>query len=342
MNRESQPPRRRFSQLDPLLLGLTCGVVSAVVYTCANICLRRVAHCDPYWVSCIKAVPTILLAGGMLLMELRRGERWTPRAKVIAGVVAAGLFAQLGGNVSFQWALGVVGLALTVPLTLGTILLAGAILGRVWLGEGITPRSALAMLLLIVSIAVLSLGSGDAYQSVASSTGHRQSPWLLTFGVLAALLSGVAYATLGAAIRRVARGVAPMSVTLLVVSLTGFLSLGPLSVGRLGIEGLLATSPADFSSMVWAGIFNAVAFFALSKSLQVLPVVHVNAITASQTAMAAIAGVLLYQEPTTWPLVAGVTLTVVGVLLVDRPPPAIAAADAEAEVAEGMGPGARG
>ena len=70
--------------------------------------------------------------------------------------------------------------------------------------------------------------------------------------------------------------------------------------------------------MILAGLANALAFFALAKSLQLIEVVHVNALNASQVAMAAVAGVVLFNESLTTPLVVGVLLTGFGLLLMRR------------------------
>ena len=79
--------------------------------------------------------------------------------RAFAALACVGTFAQLGGNGCFQWSLGQVGLALTVPVCSGTMIIAAAILGRVWLKEGVTPRSAIAIVLLITAIAILSFGA---------------------------------------------------------------------------------------------------------------------------------------------------------------------------------------
>ena len=66
---------------------------------------------------------------------------------------------------------------------------------------------------------------------------------------------------------------------------------------------MLATLPRDFWTMMLAGFFNAVAFLALAKSLQLIPVVYVNALSSSQAAMAAVAGILIFAErssPALW------------------------------------------
>lgn len=81
-----------------------------------------------------------------------------------------------------------------------------------------------------------------------------------------------------------------------------------------------------------AGIFNLVAFLALTRALQLTSVVFVNALSASQTAMAALAGVFLFGEPTTSALWMGIGLTALGLFLTKgrrpaKPDAAIVGAD---------------
>ena len=55
-------------------------------------------------------------------------------------------------------------------------------------------------------------------------------------------------------------------------------------------------------------------FIALSVALKSLPVIAVNLLNASQVAMAAVAGILLFSEPVTNSLVIGVALTLIGLV----------------------------
>ena len=62
-----------------------------------------------------------------------------------------------------------IGIALAVPLCLGTIILAGAILGRLVLHEPLTRQILASVLLLVLAISVLSLGASEAQESVSAS-----------------------------------------------------------------------------------------------------------------------------------------------------------------------------
>ena len=223
-----------------------------------------------------------------------RGQQALPPRRVVPVLVAAGLFMQLAGNVSFQWALGEIGLAVTVPLVFGALIIGGAVCGRVVLSEGITSRSAVAMLLLIVAVTLLSVGAEQANAAVALGGPSQRIIVALACG--AACLAGLAYAVCNVVIRRVATGSAPLSGTLLILSTTGFISLGVLTFARIGPAGIAATTLEQWGVMIAAGVFNAVAFFSLGRALQIISIVHANTLNASQVAMCAVAGIVLFDE----------------------------------------------
>ena len=255
--------------------------------------------------------------GPLLLYRFAHGVESVPPWRPLSALIAASLICQLLGNVVFQWSLGVVGMALTVPLALGTMIISGAVMGRIFLLEPVTLRMAISMHFLIAAIFVLSLGAGDASRSVS----HGPVPpsfWLVAAGVTAACLSGVAYALLGVVIRYSVTERMSIPMTMVTVTLTGLLALGVFSLARVGVAGMLATVPRDFWMMMLAGFFNAVAFLALTKSLQLIPVVYVNALNATQATMAAIAGVVIFAESSSSALWAGVAMTVMGLLMMQR------------------------
>lgn len=304
-----------------VVLGTAYGLVSAVGYTAANTCLRAVADCDPIWVSAVKAFPIVVLVGPWLIVQRSRGQRILPPTKVLVALVLASILGQLVGNVLFQWSLGVVGIALSVPLTLGTIILSGAILGRVFLGEPLTPRIVLSVATLIVAISVLSLGAGDAHQSIVqgqAGLGHLPNWLVLTAGVGAAALSGAAYSVLGVVIRYGVTGRASVATTMVTVGLVGAMILGGLSHWRIGIDGMWGTEQQDLAMMLLAGVLNAFAFLTLTKALQLTTVVYVNALNATQATMAAVVGIIFFHEALSGELALGVALTIVGLVLMKQ------------------------
>jgi drug/metabolite transporter (DMT)-like permease len=312
-----RPPANlpRQPRFDPLVFGTLCGLLSAFAYTCANSFLRAVDSYDPFWVSAVKALPTVIAMVPVMAAMRFKGERVWPAPKLMAMIAAGGLMGQIGGNVSFQWSLDKIGVALAVPLCLGGMILGAATLSRIFLREPITPRAALALGMLLLAIFVLALGAEDAGRSVAAVP---LDPWRLAAGVAAACASGFFYSTLNVILRHCFVQGSPLPTSLGIVAVVGVLSLTTMSWMRIGGSGMLATQPGDLLLMIGAGISNTVAFVALTKSLQLTNVVYVNALNATQATLAAIAGVVIFREALSPWLALGVGLTIIGLLLMTR------------------------
>src|SRR5205085_5298550 len=112
---------------------------------------------------------------------------------------------QLGGNMSFQWALPILGLSLSVPLVFGTLILGGALAGRWFLEEPIAPRTAAAMVLLITAIGVLSWGA-EGVSASGEAAGDRPAseppPATVALAGIAVCCSGFCNAASNVLIRR--------------------------------------------------------------------------------------------------------------------------------------------
>ncbi|HTN75538.1 MAG TPA: DMT family transporter [Pirellulaceae bacterium] len=313
----------RLSSLrDPLVIGTICGLLAAVGYTATNVCLRHVATQNPFWVCCLRALPTIVLFGPWLLVRKSRGERIWPRWQVIGVLIFGGITSQLIGNILFQWSLHIVGLAMAVPLCLSTLICGSAILGRLFLKEPITPRVAISLLMLVGAIAILSLGATTAHSSVKASLEPSSTEpldlWHVAAGVSAAVLSGVFFACLGVSIRYGVTNQASPTTTMFTVGLVGVVGLGTITLTQLGISGILATPGTDLLTMLAAGMFNAVSFLAMTKALQLTNVAYAYALNATQATMGVVAGVLYFGEASTPWLGLGVGLTIAGLLYMSR------------------------
>ena len=227
------------------------------------------------------------------------------------------------GNVCCQWALGVVGLAVTIPAQFGLMITTGAVLGRVGLGERVSIRSVGAIALLLVALVLLGLGAEAVGRSIAAFNGVASNPLLLVLAVGAAGLAGAVYALLSTVIRHsVTRTTTPVAVAFL-VPLTAIVSLGPISVVQQGMTKLLGTPGEQFLLMAAAGVFNLIGFLALIYGLQRTTVVHANVLNASQVAMAALAGMAMFHEPPNPWVLLGVGLTILGIVWIDRPAEAL-------------------
>lgn len=294
-----------------------------MAYTASNVCMRQLAslECDPFLAVFGRESFTSVIAGPCVLaMAIRRGGA-LPSGRELGQLLLAGLLLQLGGNLCGQWAMGVVGLSINVPAFFGVMMIGAAVLGRLCLGEPVSRRSTLAMAVLLVSLMLLGLGAERAGQAMAASTPHAIAitTVVLTVAVVASGVAGATSAVLGISVRHATnRGVMPIAIAFL-IPLVGTFSVGPLILCRSGSQLFLDTPSEQWWFMVGAGAFNFVGFLSFILGLRRTSVVYANAISATQVAMAAVAGIALFQEtPNPW-LLLGVCLTIAGVLGFDRP-----------------------
>ena len=349
MNR-SDRELNRLPSFDPAIVGTLCCIASALGYTGANICLRKLAvlNADEMWVICIKELVTVVAVGPWLLLQGVRGIRLLPPKNALLALMLTGLAVQFAGNLSVQWALGVIGISITIPVVFAVILTVSAAMGLVFLGERVPARSVAAIALLVVSIALLSFGAGrtsgpssivrsdpihrvfpekdrmnavttNASQQAAEDVPHSAGPLWPLLAVGAAMLGGCMYAVLSTVIRSTVTARVPVTTVVFIITGMGVLSLGGLSVGRLGVDTLLHTDREQLAWMLAAGTFNLFAFLAITKGLQLTSLVRANLLNGSQVAMAAVAGMLLFNEMLDHWATLGVALTIAGILLIGQP-----------------------
>jgi drug/metabolite transporter (DMT)-like permease len=230
-----------------------------------------------------------------------------------------GLATQLIGNLSQLWAMSVVGLAVTITINIGVNLVTCAVLGRMLLGERVSLQSIAAMLLVMVSVGLLSIGAGPANDALAASAGVSTGPLYVAGAIAVSCLAGAVYGALGVAIRGALLQGAPLPTIVFIVPFLGLASFGPISLYRQGLTGLLQTSSQDLLLMLAAGVLNLLAFAAIIKGLEIMTVLHVNLINALQVALAALAGFLFFSEPPGLALILGVVLSIAGIVMIDRP-----------------------
>ncbi|MEM0926716.1 MAG: DMT family transporter, partial [Planctomycetota bacterium] len=307
----------------PSWFGPDCGLMSAILYTIANIALRKCVGLDAYLVSSVKAAPTVLCLAPILVWRFSTPSQHEKQASQTSSpsqrphplwqFLLASFFAQFFGNAAFQKALGYIGLAASVPITLGTLIVGGAVLGAILLGEPVGRRKLVAMMTLIIAVIILSLPRSESAlpDEPVSATG-------ILVGSLWAAVSGLSYSFFGVTMRKTLHRGYRASELMFISGLTGTVTLWAYTFAVTGWTTVAATSADQWLMMSAAGLFNFLAFIAITSALRHLPVVAVNLINASQVAMAAAAGVMLFGEPVTWALTIGIGLTFVGLLILAR------------------------
>ncbi|MBN1442198.1 MAG: DMT family transporter [Planctomycetes bacterium] len=316
MTRESHPPPSA-EAIESQIAGFGFCFLAAVGYSATNVFLRQVAlGSDPVLAVCIKELVTAFLVGVWLLLPLRRTKVVWPPLRAVALLLAAATLTQFGGNLGIQLGFRNVGLTVAMPTMFAMVLVAAAVFGWVLLDERVARRTMIAIAILIAAVVLLSAGAGAASESV-SEPEPGAARWLRpTIGVLAACVAGVCYGGMGAVIRRTVSAAVPPAVVVFLVTATALISLTPVSVARLGLEGIIETPSADLYFMLAAGACNLLAFASITQGLKRINVVHVNIINSSQVAMCAVAGVIVFAEPLTASLAIGVLLTIGGTLLI--------------------------
>lgn len=255
----------------------------------------------------------MVLLGVWLAGRAIAGTKDFPSRRILGVLCVSALFMHLAGNVMFQWSLEVVGIALAAPLTMGSIVVTGAVMGRMFLGERLTVRGLAAISVLGAAIGVL--GSVASMNSASETT---VGAGVTIAGGAAACCAGFAYASLGVVIHAVLARGTTIAGTLWTVSTVGVVSLGLLSLWTVGIEGMQDTTATDLRIMLGAGLFTTMAFLALAKALKLTTLLYINTLNASQMALCAVAGVWLFSEPPSILLWIGVGLTAIGLVMMDR------------------------
>jgi drug/metabolite transporter (DMT)-like permease len=299
-----------------VLLGTLCSGLSALGYSAANVFLRRLVDTDPVLVATIKTIPTILMTLPWLWLRYRAGQEETIDRRSLWILLAVAVFGHLAGNVGFQLSLGVVGLVVAVPIVFGAMLISSPILSRWLLAEKVSQRTMLAMTVLIIAIMILAL---NAKQISNGSDLTPASSASLLGAILLLCLAGIAYTLLGIGISYGLKQGMSLPACLFIVSSSGFVVLMAVAMLSVGWAGMLATESQPWLDMLLAGIFNAVAFLALTRALQLTTVTHVNLINASQVTLAAVTGVWLFNETPTVALAVGIVITVIGLVMIQAP-----------------------
>ena len=310
----TEPP-----ETDWILRGTLLAVFSSFCYTASIIALRAVTGEGAdwaAWVSCLKAAPTVAAAIAVLAYKAMRGTTTWPSLRMTVALLAAGTVMQLLGNVGFQWGLALGGMAFTVPVSQASLLICGAVLGVIWIGERVSRRSVSAMAVLIAAICLLTLDADQIAESVAGQGGTK----LILLTVAMGLAAGFGWGQAGVVIRQAAKSGVSTAVTILLLSSTAIIVLGVGVLARQGADWIVQrTSAREFWISMVAGGFTSIAFFALTAALKHISIVRANLINASQIALTSLAGVWLFNEPMTRWMIIGTGLTIGGLLLMDRP-----------------------
>ena len=197
-----KPPSQK-PVLSRATLGVCCCALAAVSYTATNACLRQLSDMpgvNPIWATCVKESFAFSFAGLWILLRIFRGRPVLPPKKEFGILLVVGLAVQLVGNLGVIWAMGKIGLAVTIPTNYGALLLSSALFGRLILGERVSLRSMMALGLLMVALVLLGFGANDSAKAMAAANSASLSGSVV-LAVTVSCLAGVVYAVLSIAMR---------------------------------------------------------------------------------------------------------------------------------------------
>ncbi|QDU79105.1 EamA-like transporter family protein [Polystyrenella longa] len=302
-------------------LGIALGFLSAICYSIANSMLNNLADTSDFdwavWVTCIKAVPATILSWVVLAHRRFKGLSALPPKELFWPMIGFGLIMQFGGNVCFQYSLSYGGLALSVPLCFASIILSSAWLSWFWLKETLQMRTVVSIVLLLTAVVLLGMATQEA--TAANTYLDQSSIWTTIIAIGAATVAGISYGTSGVAIRHCLKKQVSLAGTLVWLSTVGVVALGIYCVLRMETAEMLAATPSEWRMMAYAGIFNAIAFFAIGAAMKYITVVQANLVNTSQIAMCGMIAVFLFGEPMTFWLCCGTLLTMIALFIL-RPP----------------------
>ncbi len=297
--------------------GVVLGIVSALAYSLANLALRQLSdsgssggHGWDLWVTAMKTVPTGVIAWFVVLNRFMRNQPAFPPLRLLPILVVAAVVMQFGGNLSFQIALGFLGLGITVPLVFACLICVGAVAGRIWLGDPVTIQVASAIIVMMAAVILLSAGTVPQN----SENGTPMEVGAIVAGICLAAASGSSYGAVGVLIRNFVRAVLSVESMLIVFSTVGVVLLAAGAIALSGWQSIQANTVRDWPLLLAAGSANAIAFFALAYALREMDVNRMNVINASQNAMCAVGAVVLFQEQLSGLAIVGIVLTIAGLL----------------------------
>ena len=294
-------------------LGTLFCSLSAVAYTAYNICLRHVSgQYDSAWINCVQASVGTAVFGAYLAWQAARGRTALPPWKEVLMLLALGLITQVGGVLTI-WAMAVVGVGITGTLQMGVMLAGSAVLGLIVLGEKISWRQVAAIAMITIAVIFFSTGA----QSAGEASSIPVTPLRVLLGICAGVLGGMAFAVLSVGIRKAVTTTTSPAAVVFLISVMGVVAMGPWCAYRLGLKTLAETPPQHLGVMLAAGAMNLLAFLLVTKSLQLITVVHVNVINNGLTmALTILAGIAIFAESWNRDIAIGVALSIVGTLLI--------------------------
>ena len=303
-------------------MGVLFCLIAALLYSCANICYKELGllNIDVRWTLCIKEMICVTcVSSAILYLAVRRRYVW-PKWRWVAFLFIGGFLCEYIGARLHLWTIGTIGLVVSIPLIQASNMVCSAGIGHAFLGERVGKRCRVAMVVMLLAIGCLFFG--PHHHDVGRLT-QQLGGNALFLGVIGAVVAGVAYAIYIVFLRRSSNS-RQMPISFIAAEVTG---IGAMIFGFeiLRDHGFqISAFWQDVPPRAWllvgvAGLMNMVGFLFQITGLRYTVVVRAQMISVSQIVIGTMFGVLIYSETTNAMIWLGVTLAVLGIVIVSTP-----------------------
>jgi len=318
-----------------LRMGVLFCLIATTLYSFSTVCFKELLAIgqDYRWILFMKEMICVTCITPVIIYwVIRRRYHWPALKWIIIILIGGFLCEYIGARLHF-WAVGMIGLIVTIPLIQTANLTSAAGIGRVFLGERIGIYCRTAMVVMLVAMCCLVFGTGNkdktekpADMPVAEAQANSSFPIvgdsLLLCGI-GAVVAGVAYAVYIVLLRYTSKS-RQMPVTFIAVQVTG---IGAVIFGIeffRAHEYQLAAFWENVPPRVWmltilVGLLNMVGFLFQITGLRYTVVARAQMISVAQICVCTLFGVFVFRENTNFSIWLGVALTVLGIYIVSTP-----------------------
>jgi len=295
-------------------------LISTFFYGFSNIILRGLTgiHLNPNWILFHKELICVGCILPIILTLVLLGKYHWPHWKFVFCITIGAVICEMIGAPLHLWAFKTIGIIASVPLIQASNLIVATVIGFFFLREKLHFRGYVAIAVLTVSMICLVFGpSPTQTEKITLSV----STWLLIAGGIAAIIAGSSY-SLHVVFLRYASESRQMPITLIMVIVTGIGAaiFGSLLWHQEGFDGFYRNIPQNaWKWIIVTGLFNTIGFYFQALGLRYTIVARAQLIAAAQIVFITLVGIFYFDEATNMLVWLGVTLTILGVLIISKP-----------------------
>ncbi|MGL4944275.1 MAG: DMT family transporter [Thermoguttaceae bacterium] len=334
--------------------GLLFCFGSTTFYCTSNIILRGLTeqNVSNDWTLFYKELIGLTILMPWLVCRFFQGRYAHQSKRLLACLIVGGIVCELIGARLQLWAFGVIGIILAMPIIQALNLVSTAVLGVYLVNEKLSRRKLWVIPLLIVALSVLTWGKLHATPEATTPTAMETAQWLAILGVVAAMVTGLAYAFHMTCMRIACsahwreeyslwdnlrwsdwigagqqtppddtnsqqhKTGEPVSLILAmaIILVIGVLGFGFCLYREHGLNGFVDAPPVCWWLVAASGVANLIGFFCQAFALRLTSATQVMLISVLQIGVITLTGYFLFGEPVNTLIVVGLILTTLGVI----------------------------